>query len=603
LAAGSASVTVLLENSIDAVSGFSIRHSTEAIALASPVADGCETNFDAWGDLADFVTSPAGVGVEQWPAAVEIFQNIGRAIRLAPYIGLDESELFPFEVQAWCPEDVEGCGGMQDGAFFVQGSERPDAHTPMIAIIGSQSELMASGVPDNREYHEFGHLVQAVMTGSGLPLSSLDVNHGGYFRNPTSTDSMVEGFGEFLSMMVSKHVDGDPYFEMYRIGAEYDLEMDRLPWELEGWWEEFTVAGVLLDLEDGDGDYGMRALPVGGLTVLEVRTDLQPGGTLVIGQVENSGGTVVNGARVTVEYLDAGGVVLDTQVARVVPARIAPGHRGEFYAVPSASLEFVSVVARSGGVARPDDDSVDVELRDLLSVMFSFEQVDGGRGVVTVHDLYLALSAAAGDAAVGFAGVTQDQVDTIFISHGFFEDLDGNQSYDASVDGQIGMSSHFSDGPDGEITSRWDPKDFDKSRVTIDTGGLADEAVIQIAIPGEGGTSGYSFTSGLLGDGSVVLPVPPSGREAEMSVVALGDGLRPSIAFRLSADEFHERLESGSLDGLTLAVVEVTDAAALETRPATGPTSRGLAGWMMMAGAGLVGAISVGILLIFRKLG
>ena len=55
-------------------------------------------------------------------------------------------------------------------------------------------------------------------TGDNFELPAGDTNHGGYFQN-SSRDSFVEGFAEFYSMMVSRHIDGDQNAEIYTIGA------------------------------------------------------------------------------------------------------------------------------------------------------------------------------------------------------------------------------------------------------------------------------------------------------------------------------------------------------------------------------------------------
>ena len=54
---------------------------------------------------------------------------------------------------------------------------------------------------------------------------------------PVLVGRLAEGFAEFYSLMVSKHVDGEPSPERYRIrGAEYDVELDQLAWGWGGWW-------------------------------------------------------------------------------------------------------------------------------------------------------------------------------------------------------------------------------------------------------------------------------------------------------------------------------------------------------------------------------
>ena len=87
-----------------------------------------------------------------------------------------------------------------------------------------------------------------------------------------------------------------------------------------------------------------------------------------------------------------------------------------------------------------------------------------------------------------------------------------------------------------------------------------------------------------------------------MSVVTLGSGLKPSIAFRLNADEFHQRLQDGTLEGVTLAAVQMTDAEVFETKPVPdGESSQDNAGWIMLGSAALLGFLVILVLLILRR--
>lgn len=88
-----------------------------------------------------------------------------------------------------------------------------------------------------------------------------------------------------------------------------------------------------------------------------------------------------------------------------------------------------------------------------------------------------------------------------------------------------------------------------------------------------------------------------------MSVVALGDGLEPAIAFRLDADEFHQRLATGTLEEVRVSAVQLADAQSLESRPAGSGTSRGLEGWIMLGSAVLLGSVALIVLLLLRRQG
>ncbi len=78
----------------------------------------------------------------------------------------------------------------------------------------------------------------------------LDFNHLGY-ANSTTTDSLVEGFAEFMSMVIADTMTPDPRPEMYKWdGTSTDLEAVHYAWRDE----EFAVASLLWDLYDSHED-------------------------------------------------------------------------------------------------------------------------------------------------------------------------------------------------------------------------------------------------------------------------------------------------------------------------------------------------------------
>ena len=58
-----------------------------------------------------------------------------------------------------------------------------------IALGEPTSEMSSGDTPDNREYHEFGHYFHASLFSQELPLHPENQPHGGYYRNPSSSDS------------------------------------------------------------------------------------------------------------------------------------------------------------------------------------------------------------------------------------------------------------------------------------------------------------------------------------------------------------------------------------------------------------------------------
>ncbi len=76
-----------------------------------------------------------------------------------------------------------------------------------------------------------------------------DVNHDGYI-NPSSADSYIEGFAEFMALLMSKYRSHDPDPEPHiyaNYGSMYNWWK---PWGKEGRDEEFAVCGVLWKLYD-----------------------------------------------------------------------------------------------------------------------------------------------------------------------------------------------------------------------------------------------------------------------------------------------------------------------------------------------------------------
>ena len=561
-------VSVILSHGTDTGSSFAVMNGDAIVALTAsvsrPVAsgpNGCDQNFDAWNVQDGMVATP--VDTVLWPDATAIYQHILNAEKLAISLGADIDNATRLQVQVWCDGPTLGCDGSISGAFFVAENELAVGSPPIIAMMPARSSANSPGIPDNREYHEYGHYFLWLQTGEIFELPASDTNHGGYYRNTSTRDSFVEGFAEFYSMMVSGKIDGDSRSEIYTIGGDYDLEADRLPWEAEGWWEEFTIAGLLLDLVDADADYTARATGPPGVNILEVSVNAEPSGTIVFGKVVNTSPLVVRNVDVTVRYMNDSGEVVGTQVTRVIPEIIAPAREGVFYAAPPAGLAVAAAIATVGGIARADDDDVALELQQLISIITGHERAgaSGNTGVSNVAELYDALVGGNGSLTLTGAGVSSSPIDEIFINHGFFADLDGDKKYDPEVDGEIGQSSHPVAQIGGTsypaIIPRRDPDAFDGAFVIIDTGDGSVEAVIQISMPADGGSGSYAYVTTLSGKDRVELAVPGAGQDAEITIITIDKDFKPVIAFRIDADEFHEMVENGTISELQITPIEL----------------------------------------------
>ncbi|MCX6695294.1 MAG: hypothetical protein NTU61_03265 [Candidatus Altiarchaeota archaeon] len=123
-----------------------------------------------------------------------------------------------------------------------------------VAIGLSDSAYGSTNKPKNREYHEFAHHLMYASYGGwpdGFTLAG-SRNHAGYI-NPSTGDSFVEGFAEFMTLAISDYRgDRDP--EHY--ASFGSMENNYRSWDSTGAAEEFAVCGVLWDLYDKNNDQG-----------------------------------------------------------------------------------------------------------------------------------------------------------------------------------------------------------------------------------------------------------------------------------------------------------------------------------------------------------
>lgn len=575
-----ASMSITLAHVGESGNTFAVMVGDDPISLSTaidPESAGCEVNFDSWNVQDQMIASP--ISSDLWPDAASIYQYTLNAEALALSLGADLQNGSTLQIQAWCEDPVLGCDTTSDGAYFIAENELEENSPPIIAMLPGRSSQSSPGIPDNREYHEYGHYFLSLQTGDNFALPAGDTNHGGYYSNSSSRDSFVEGFAEFYSMMVSRHVDDDDNAEIYTIGADYDLETDRLPWEAAGWWEEFTVAGLLLDLVDDDSDYTIDASKFTGVNVLDVETDSGATGTIISGSIVNTTPLVVRDADVTVRYLNEAGEVVGTQITRVLPSVIAPTRQGTFYAAPPAGIKVSQATATLGGIAKSDDDDISIELLRLMGILTEFERADGGQGVSNVAELYEAI-VGDGDSqnstGAELAEISTSQVDSIFVNHGFYADLDGDRKYNPEVDGEIGASSHpvrkIGNETYSAFTTRRDPDAYPGSFVTINTGDAEVDAIIQISMPSENGAKSYAYVAPKGGSDQVELAVPPANQNAEVTIITAGKNYKPVIAFRVEADNFHEKIENGTISELQVVPVELNTGTSLQQPAPNGST-------------------------------
>ena len=190
-------------------------------------------------------TEPVAPVPKAWIADLGvIYYHTHQAWELADQFGIRLSLSPPVPVFAFSSDPVV--------AWYGPHSRAPGVAFPTYINIDAFSSLYADGNrPDNREWHEYGHNVMADMLGDLMPRCPGDLNHGGVggnsYVNPSTTDSWVEGFAEFYSMMVGARVGGDRTPWQYHVlGTDVNLETNYRAWVDE----EFAVAGLLWDLVD-----------------------------------------------------------------------------------------------------------------------------------------------------------------------------------------------------------------------------------------------------------------------------------------------------------------------------------------------------------------
>lgn len=123
-----------------------------------------------------------------------------------------------------------------------------------IKIALSDMSHTSSNNPRNREYHEFSHAVMYDLYGEWPKDRTLPktANHDGYL-NPSSADSYMEGFAEFMALAIAKY-QGEKDADIY--AGFGSMEDNYEPWDARGYDEEFAVASLLWDIYDTNNEPG-----------------------------------------------------------------------------------------------------------------------------------------------------------------------------------------------------------------------------------------------------------------------------------------------------------------------------------------------------------
>ncbi|MCP4958131.1 MAG: hypothetical protein GY925_02565 [Actinomycetia bacterium] len=487
----------------------------------------------------------------QWFEWVEIYQNIAEAWTLADMLGDPLDFGLPLDVVANCAVRHRAACGNQtsdDFAFFID-----NGGAPYIGLGHSTSRYSSNDRPDNREYHEFGHFFQAdVWDNESLDGGAGSVDHGG-IANDNSIWGFVEGFAEWYSTMVQRHVMNDQDAHIYNHGGiAQDLESDITVWDprFASNAEELAIAGLLLDLEDGPDDY--KTNPVRPVVEVVSTTSLPTAST----RVQPYEATIANRGQVTTDLLVVTMVLLkDGAEVRRIPSfptirRLAPGNETTAQiVVPIAPSLFtwddfrLEVTEIMMIRAARDDDDIDLTLDEVWTTMRDYRSDIGNRTSYITH-LYAAFSAKLG--ATDVDGNGRPDIDDLFIAHGMYSDVDGRHRYDAGVDA-IGRTDTATSSPRFSADH-----DLPGARLRADglSPGTEVDVVILPAAPIEHLARVERVT--VDSDGFVPLMGPPPNAGGHTTVLANVGGTQVLIA-DYTAEELAGQIESGVADSVDVS--------------------------------------------------
>ena len=157
-------------------------------------------------------------------------------------------------------------------------------------LCDQESALEAPDAPVNREWHELGHYLMFQLYPDPYT-NPFGTPHQGYL-NFNTNDSIIEGFAEFIAMLVAEH-HGEPRPYIYPVGTgRYNLEQDYKVW---GQWieEEFAVAGTLWDFHDAGTETNNGFMVNGTLIPVTVsnfpiKDELSLDGKTILGMLDSS---------------------------------------------------------------------------------------------------------------------------------------------------------------------------------------------------------------------------------------------------------------------------------------------------------------------------
>lgn len=478
----------------------------------------------------------------KWRSLYEMRRQLVRSMYLAESV-LKETLPYspPLNVQAWCTDSALRCTEDTGAHALVSASTGYVEPQPTLAVFPKSSDEIAD-YKGNTIHHEFGHYFQSIAFG-GLPIHPGRKPHRGYYENDSSSDAWIEGFATFYAGMARKHVELSSPGYRYREGQETFFEIDYKPWGGSPLSEEDAVTSLLIDLEDGSSDYP----DAGSELVSDVRfRDLKTpdGNHVIVGRIPRT--RVDQLARVLVQFVDDRGKVVHHEKMWVDTSAADRRQRGVFWTAAPVGLRYASVRANARVGKSGDDDPIDLDVAALWA------SIDGARDATSkpgkangydrlydVHELYGALKKVYG--GKDDDGDGRDDLDQVFVAHGFHADPDGNHSFD---DGEtVGMSTRPQPGATTPPAPRHDPPTVPATLAQLDTGGVDATAIAFVSYDAPYETHSYSYALEPL-DGTVALAVPPEDVGGSVTVLTLAEGHLPEVAGTVRAESFWKEARS-----------------------------------------------------------
>lgn len=478
---------------------------------------------------------------EAWSEIGLSFRDLADSLKVSDDAGFVLDAVRPLPVLLHCDQVlpaglVGGCPQSPTNGFYVAG--RYLAMRPLPEPSASHGDVLL---------HEFGHAFMFDTFESGFPATPPDSNHEGYWVNPNSTDALIEGFATFWATVVKREVRQDPAWFTYRHRSGSVRNVDR---EITAWsgstGEELAFAGVLVDLLDG-GTEGVSDVDLSA----EVRTSAVINGRQHwCGIVENRSDRAAGDAVILVEAGERSEyaqiyLVQDDLSLGPATSQLPPRSSGLWCVELTAERSELDITVVDN--AFDDDDTVRLaSVKVLLDSFTAIKSANGSINPETIADVYDGLVTAL----VGTDGIAREDIDDIFVSHGFFADMSSRQTtkrFDGVEAGEvIGRTDHFA-GPEGSSFVEMTPRPSTEiggyywARVEND---LPDDVVVTVQIiPDLPTTRGTTYSVRPDSSGDFVIDVPPDDPGAIVRIYATNPQLETPNWVEIdefTSEEWHE---------------------------------------------------------------